>query len=48
MPVSGLALAAVLAATILLASTISVEVGLSVALIELVGAAPARVRRSEA
>jgi Kef-type K+ transport system membrane component KefB len=35
--VSSLALAAVLAATILLASTISVEVGLSVALIELLG-----------
>jgi Kef-type K+ transport system membrane component KefB len=35
--VSDIALAAVLAATILLASTISVEIGLSVALIELVG-----------
>ena len=34
---SDLAIAAVLAATILLASTISVEIGLSVALIELVG-----------
>jgi Kef-type K+ transport system membrane component KefB len=34
---SDIALAAVLAATILLASTISVEIGLSVALIELVG-----------
>jgi Kef-type K+ transport system membrane component KefB len=32
-----LAIAAVLAATILVASTISVEIGLSVALIELVG-----------
>jgi Kef-type K+ transport system membrane component KefB len=35
--VSDIAIAAVLAATILLASTISVEIGLSVALIELVG-----------
>src|SRR5579864_8134745 len=35
--VSDIAIAAVLAATILLASTVSVEIGLSVALIELVG-----------
>src|SRR5439155_3912783 len=35
--VSDLAIAAILAATILVASTISVEIGLSVALIELVG-----------